>query len=525
MFDLYNVPLQCLAALSGTKWAVFNGGFEWRHLTNAGLTVPALHDVMLLDRLVSCELRKLDTVVRDTLGVTLDKSLQVSDWGNAELSQEQLHYAAMDALATVRSAEVLLRKVNEQGQRRLYNLWCDVLPVLSDLSLRGQTFDWDTHRRLADSWEKERTALLIELKNHLGGGINPNSGPQLGEWLKHKLSADALDKWPVTATGRLKTDGPTLKLFGTMPVIKPLLRYKEINKLINTYDTGYAKYRHPVTDKLHPAFTLGRTRSGRLAASRPNTQNPPRLPTYRELFIPEPGLIMVGADFSQIELRVAALLSNDTAMLDAYSNGIDLHRNTAAAVAGLPLDKVTDAQRTSAKAINFGTLYGSGPAGLARSATLDYGVAMTTAEARKALNRFTGTYPELAMWKAQKVVEATMQRTVTTRLGLVRDFDKQGEGYLKGECQNIPVQGSAGEVLLSSIARLPAALQGLDAKLYHNIHDEIQITAHPEAADAVGDALQECMVQGFLDVFPEAESMAAAVVDKPKVGSTWRATH
>jgi DNA polymerase-1 len=312
-------------------------------------------------------------------------------------------------------------------------------------------------------------------------------------------------------------------LFAHLPVVQPLLRYKAVSKLIGTYGKSYDKCRHPITDRLHPEFALGFTRSGRVCASKPNTQQAPKQGTFRELFTAPPGMMLVSADYSQVELVVAALLSQDQAMLDIYRHGGDLHRTTAAAIAGVSTDAVSPKQRQAAKPVNFGNLYGQGAAGLARTAQRDYGVTMSSAEAKQALLQFDLAYPQLAQWKRQQVARAMQFRQVRTRLGLVRDFDAQGEGYLRGEAQNIPVQGSAAEVLMSALARLPQALAGLDAALYHTVHDEITLQVTPGDAAAAARALQEAMVQGFLDVFPEAADVVAA--PETKIGPHWSAVH
>ena len=204
------------------------------------------------------------------------------------------------------------------------------------------------------------------------GEINPRSGKQLGEWIKQHVGERALQQWPHTPTGQLRTDGDTLALYADLPILHPLLRHKAVTKLLSMYDKGLIKWRHGITDRLHPEFRLGGSRSGRVCAAKPNTQQAPRLPAFRELFTTSAGRVLIGADFNQIELRVAALLSQDTAMLDAYRNGIDLHRVTAAAVAGISPEQVTAEQRQAAKCVNFGNMFGQRAKGLAKTAKTDY---------------------------------------------------------------------------------------------------------------------------------------------------------
>ncbi|MCC7279079.1 MAG: hypothetical protein IT487_12300 [Chromatiaceae bacterium] len=524
VFDLLHLPPTILTPLTTVPWVVFNGDFEYRHLTHAGLPVPRLQDAMFLDRLISHRLRDLAEVSCDILGQSLDKTLQTSDWGTAQLAPAQLEYAARDALACLRIAEQLTPRIRLLGRHRLYNLWCGALPVLAGLELRGQAFDWENHARLTGVWQQKRDYWAAELTSLLGAGVNPASGKQVSEWFCSHPTAGDLKRWPKTAkTGLLKTGAAEVALYGRPPVVKPLLEFKKYQKLMNTYTDNYVAHQHPVTGYLHPRFWLGGTRSGRISVSNPNTQQVPRYDDFRALFIPPAGKLLISADYSQIELVVAALLSKDQAMLDVYRHQGDLHRTTAAAIAGINPEEVNPDQRQAAKAVNFGNLYGQGPASLAETAYLDYQVSMTTDQARQALQRFDQAYPALKAWKRQQVAAAQQLHKVQTPLGLARDFEVQGVGFLQGEAQNMPIQGAAAEILMSALNRLPAALAGLDAQLYHTVHDELTLQVTPDDADAAAKALQESMVQGFLDIFPEAEE----VITKPEVkrGSSWAAVH
>lgn len=526
IFDLDSVPLAVLRPLSRVPWIAFNAQFERQHLTRLGLPLPAvIHDAMLLDRLLSHRLRSLEAVAAEVLGLKMDKALQRSDWAGP-LSGAQLNYAAADALVAVRIGAELLPKVERCDRGRLYRLWRDVSAVLAALSLRGQLLDWDAHDTLRRGWCEEQGQLQMALRSALCG-VNLNSGPQLGEWLQRHLPAERLESWPRTATGRLQTDADALALSTDLPAVQKLLRYKAVTKLLGTYGTGYAKHRNPVTGRLHPAFSVGFTLTGRISASRPNTQNPPRQDAIRQLFVPSPGRVMIGADFSQIELRVAALLARDRAMVRAYQQGQDLHRLTAAAIADVAPDAVTKEQRQAAKAVNFGNLYGQGARGLAQTAARSYGAAMTEHDARHALRRFDAAYPSLAAWKREQVRQARKSRKVSTRLGLIRDFDAQGEGYLAGEAINVPVQGSAAEVMLEALTRLPAALGRCRAALAHNVHDEIVIESEPGDASAAAEALRAAMRDAMLAVFPEADWFGLAGDDlvEVKQGANWREVH
>jgi DNA polymerase-1 len=214
-------------------------------------------------------------------------------------------------------------------------------------------------------------------------------------------------------------------------------------------------------------------------------------------------------------------------MLKAYAEGQDLHRLTAAAITQTNCDAVTAEQRQAAKAINFGNLFGQRGAGLARTAKTNYGVDMSAQDAEIALAKFAAAYPALAGWKRAQVKQAEQRGQVCTQLGLIRDFNVQGAGYLAGEATNVPIQGSAAEVLLETLARLPQALQPYGAVLSHNVHDEVVIETPADTAEQAAAVLQDIMRAGMLAVFPEAEKLGLAGPDliELKHGHNWAEVH
>ena len=506
VFDLDQVPVDLLRPLSAVEWATFNGQFEYQHLSHLGMDIPRMHDAMLLDRLVSGRIHSLG----DVAGI--DKAEQKSDW-SGELSDSQIHYAAADPLVTIRLVSQMLPLV----PRTVYDLWRDVIPVLAASTMSGQNFDWAAHSVLLDGWKQEQERLLAAVHEYMPDVENIRSSKQLGEWLQNNLPEDVLAKWPRTGKGALKTDMNTWQLYADLPVIAPLVKYKQVNKLITAYGDGYSKFRHILTGNLHPQYHIGRTVTGRLACSNPNVQNPPRESWFRELFAAPEGMTLVSADFSQIELRVAALLSNDFNMIDSYAAGIDLHAKTAAAVAGVPLSRVTKKQRQAAKPVNFGTLYGQRAPSLASTAKTSYGVDMTVDEAQLALSQFSRAYPQLSQWQRKMRRQASESRQVVSRSGLVRDFDVQGGGYIAGEAVNMPVQASAAEVLMASLKRLSRSLYG-------TVHDEITLVVPNDEAGAAAAELEAAMQEGFLEVFPEGSALLPGLVEVSQ-GSNWAEIH
>jgi DNA polymerase-1 len=283
------------------------------------------------------------------------------------------------------------------------------------------------------------------------------------------------------------------------------MRWKILNKKLTSFGDRYAAHINPATGRIHASFAIGGTDTGRLACRNPNIQNPPKESDFRALFAASDGRVMVVADYSQIELRVMALVAQEKTMLAAYRQGIDLHRKTVAALTGVPLDAVTKAQRQLAKAVNFGLLFGQGAAGLAKYAKTQYGVDMSIKQAEQYRQAFFDTYPGLRRWQRRTAELAEASHSIKTPSGRVRTFKrKRGKSYYTAFL-NTPVQGGAAEVMLAALAALDRRLKGLDAKLVNVVHDEIVLDVAADQAQAAKTAVEEAMVEGMLSVFPRAD--------------------
>jgi DNA polymerase I-like protein with 3'-5' exonuclease and polymerase domains len=230
----------------------------------------------------------------------------------------------------------------------------------------------------------------------------------------------------------------------------------------------------------------------------------------------------VVADFSQIELRVCAILAEDETMQQAYRYGIDLHRLTAANAAGCALEEVSDEQRQAAKAINFGLIYGMSAPTLVVYSWTSYRVRMTLEQAEIFRQSFFENYRGIARWHQSVKRRGEWDQTVRTQTGLLRDMSQEINGWRFTNACNTPVQGSAAEVLLASLARLPKALHGLETRLVNHVHDEILIECRPEEVNRAKLALVESMTEGFLELFPAHADMTRDLVEA-KSGSNWHA--
>ena len=497
VFDVAALGLSPLAELLNTRALVaHNAVFELKFLLHAGAAPARLGCSLLMANALRGDRPALATLAADTLGWPLDKTLQVSDWGGA-LSAAQLDYAALDAVAAYRLARELSPRLRDTGRGRCYGLMRDAQPAIARLERNGCPFDTAAHAALLATWQGQAEAARGELDSLLNGA-NPDSPLQLSRWLAANLPPDVVATWPKTAGGQLQTDADAMAGL-SLPALEPLRRYKAAVKLLGTYGKGYAAHISPVTGRIHASFALGGTATGRLACHSPNIQNPPRGAEFRALFAPRPGRCFVVADYSQIELRVAALVAGDTAMLAAYEAGEDLHRKTAAAVLGIEPGAVTKGQRQMAKALNFGLLFGSGAKGLQRYAQTAYGVEMSLPEAEKARTAFFKAYPGLSRWQAETRRNAERAGQVRTPGGRVRPLE--GQRALATESLNSPIQGGAAECLLAALAALE--LDSLGAQLVNVVHDELVVECDPDRAGAVAAEVERAMVAGFLAIFPD----------------------
>ena len=497
VFDVAALGLSPLAELLNTRPLVaHNAVFELKFLLHNGAAPARLGCTLLMANALRGDRPALAQLAADTLGWQLDKALQVSDWGGA-LSAAQLDYAALDAVAAYRLARELSPRLRDTGRGRCYGLMRDAQPAIARLERNGCPFDTAAHAALLATWQGQAEAARGELDSLLNGA-NPDSPLQLSRWLAANLPPDVVATWPKTAGGQLQTDADAMAGL-SLPALEPLRRYKAAVKLLGTYGKGYAAHISPVTGRIHASFALGGTATGRLACHSPNIQNPPRGAEFRALFAPRPGRCFVVADYSQIELRVAALVAGDTAMLAAYEAGEDLHRKTAAAVLGIEPGAVTKGQRQMAKALNFGLLFGSGAKGLQRYAQTAYGVEMSLPEAEKARTAFFKAYPGLSRWQAETRRGAERAGQVRTPGGRVRALE--GQRALATESLNSPIQGGAAECLLAALAALE--LDSLGAQLVNVVHDELVVECDPDRAGVVAAEVERAMVAGFLAIFPE----------------------
>ena len=518
VIDLFQVGgLKALKEpLQKLKVVAHNAVFEMKFLKDEGVLLTP--DCSLLaNHVLTGEMSKLSDLCATHLTIPVDKTLQTSDWSGA-LTESQLRYAAADALYTRLLFEKLMPLIQQQGSERVYKVCKEAQQAVVDMELAGMPFDVEAHKILLEKLTREREGYQISLREHLKD-INLNSGKQLGEWLTNVLGGDTsapFKKWPKTPTGKLATSEKDFKKgLALLPkteqeLIKDcFLPYKTIEKQITSFGESLLKSLSKDTGRIHANFKMTGTRTGRFSCSKPNLQQIPRDKVFRALFKAPAGKTFVIADYSQMELRVAAIVANEEKLLEAYKEGKDTHAITAGMLLNKEPEDVTKQERQLAKAVNFGLLYGQGAKGLKDYASSSYGVEISESEAKAYRDAWFKAYPAFATWHYTARISSERMMAVTTPLGRKRGFcsSQEGDTYSATKAYNTPIQGGAAEVMLAALGKLPTLLLNLDAKPLAVIHDEVIVEASVKDAPKVITALEEAMVQGMLDVFPQASTL------------------
>ncbi|SES87702.1 DNA polymerase-1 [Methanococcoides vulcani] len=497
-------PLKDLLA-GGVAKTFHNAKFDLKFLKHAGLPVNGkIFDTMLAERLLTAGLTNtpgasLKALAKKYLGVDLSKEEQVSDWGQADLTTEQLRYAALDAAILLDLRPKLAKNLNAYDLVRAATLEFECVPALVDMELNGMLVDQNKWRVLSSKMEQEQAETAERTKKLLGDpGINLNSPKQVLEALKaHGIDVS-------------KTDKETLKpLADEHPVIKVLLEYKAAAKIVNSFTKKYPEHISPVTGRLHPTYKQMGAATGRMSCVNPNLQQVPKGSEIRSCFIASPGNRLVIADYSQIELRVMAQISQDKRMLEAYKHGGDLHKLTASLITGTPIDEVTKEQRQAAKAINFGMVYGMGATGLKDYAKNSYGVTISKQEAEKFKQAFLTSYPGVQKY-FMRMGHHSQTRTLSGRRRLWDGQPKTTQLY------NTPIQGTAADIIKQALGWLSPRLAPTEALIIGVVHDEIILDVPVEQAEQVANILKDTMEEAgakYLTSLP--------VVADTKIASNW----
>ena len=537
VIDLRRVPLAspALAPIWRHKLVGHNLSFDIKMLMANGIEVAddKLLDTILMSGLVlrGCADKhregsrrcSLAEAVREALKLELPKASQLSPWWRDQLSEEQIAYAALDAVMSLRLAGALQPRIDNlsSGAQALSRLRNAVVPV-ARMELAGITLDRDGLAQQVQRWERELSTLKIEIAA-IGVG-NPGSAPQVGAWLRLELQrldgttgSSWLATWPRTETGALSTKAKHLRrLVGHVPSADLLVRYSGLSQLKSNFGDKLLGQVSGHTGRLHGNFLIAKAKSGRFSSSKPNLQNIPKSDAMRSVFVAGPGKALVVADYSQLELRVMAEIANDEVMKGAYRRGLDLHAVTGAGMLGIRIEEFDVANpvhkqaRQKAKAVNFGVIFGSGPNGLREFARDAYRLEMTVDEARAVIDGFLRTYPAVASWQQRQAERGKRNNAVSTLGGRVYRFSwEPGQKYARNLALNLPVQGTAAEIAVEATIRISNRLHKElpgQAQLVLQVHDEFVVEAdnRDEVVSVVQIVLEQEMTTAFTSLLPGA---------------------
>ncbi len=417
--------------------------------------------------------------------------------------EDVARYACEDADATWRLVAPLREALAGTPEEELFRtVEMPLVEVLRRMEAAGVRVDRERLKEMQQRLEKREAELEARVHELAGEPFNLNSPKQLGPVLFEKLKiheAAGIKRVRKTKTG-YATNAAALEPYAGVPVVDALLEYRQVSKLRGTYVAALPGYVHPETGCIHTSFHQAVASTGRLSSSDPNLQNIPiRTQAGREIrraFVPhEEGWVMVSADYSQIELRIVAHLAGDPALAQAFRDGADVHARTAALVFDVPQDEVTPEMRSRSKAINFGILYGMGPARLSRE------LKITFAEARQFIDAYFEALPGVRRWLDETLEKARAEGEVRTLLGRrrpvpeLRSEDARVRASAENVAVNTPVQGSAADLIKVAMIRLDARLQreGLRARMLLQVHDELVFDCPAEELEALQALVREEM--------------------------------
>lgn len=400
-------------------------------------------------------------------------------------------YAAEDADVTLKLKNVLEPMLKEKGMEQLFwDIEMPLVKVLADMELNGVCLDTDSLKETERIF-KERMAHYEQHAYELAGEtFNISSPKQVGDILFGKMQL--LDKPKKTRTGQYVTSEEVLlQLRDKAPIVDDILNYRGLKKLLGTYVEALPLLINKRTGHIHTSFNQAVTATGRLSSSDPNLQNIPVRDDdgkeIRKCFVPEPGCLFFSADYSQIELRIMAHLSGDENMTEAFREGLDIHRATAAKIWKEPLDEVTDAQRKKAKQANFGIIYGITAFGLAQRMGIPNG------EARQLIQDYFATFPKVHAFMENAITTAREKKYAETMFGRRRylpDIDSKNgtvRGFAERNAINAPIQGSEADIIKIAMIRIWRRFkeEGIRSKMILQVHDELNFSVYPEERDKV----------------------------------------
>ena len=482
--------------------------YDYMVLRRYGIDLQGpMFDTMLAHYIVQPELRhNMDYMAETLLNYkTIHIDELIGQKGKNQKSMRDLSpteicdYAAEDADITLQLKNVLEPQLKEVGGERLfYDIEMPLVKVLADMELNGVCLDTESLTETRRVFTERMQAYERHAYELAGEEFNISSPKQVGDILFEKMKI--VDKAKKTKTGQYVTSEEVLmQLKDRAPIVEDILNYRGMKKLLSTYVEALPKLINPRTGHIHTSFNQAVTATGRLSSSDPNLQNIPVRDDdgkeIRKCFIPEAGCRFFSADYSQIELRIMAHLSGDENMIEAFREGFDIHRATAAKIWKENIDDVTDEQRKKAKQANFGIIYGITTYGLAQRMGIENG------EARQLIDDYFRTFPKVQAYMEEAKEQAREKGYAETMFGRRRYLPdiKSRNGTVRGFAErnaiNAPIQGSEADIIKIAMIRIWRRFknENIRSKMILQVHDELNFSVYPEEVEKVGQIVIEEM--------------------------------
>lgn len=508
-----------------------NFKFDHQLFSARGVRVAPLDDSMLISYVLEggSHGHGMDELAELHLAYTPIPFKEVCGSGKSQITFDRvpldkaLAYAAEDADITLRLWTLLKPRLVDERMVTIYEtLDRPLVPVVADMERCGVRVDQAALARLSQDLSVRLAEIEKEVHALAGQSFNIGSPKQLGEVLFDVLKLGTGKK---SKTGAYSTDSSVLEELAEQghTIAQRVLDWRQLAKLKSTYTDALQEKIDPATGRVHTAFALAATNTGRLSSTDPNLQNiPVRTEEGRKIrraFVAAPGHKLLSVDYSQIELRLVAEMANIAALKQAFHEGLDIHAATAAQVFGVPLDKMTSDIRRKAKAINFGIIYGISGFGLGRQLGIPPG------EANAFIKTYLERFHELKAWMEATKAFARQHGYVTTLFGRrcympgIQDKNPARRGFAERQAINAPIQGTAADIMKRAMARVPKALDeaGLDARLLLQVHDELLFEVPEGQAEAAAALVRELM-EG-------AASLGVPLVADAGIGDNWEEAH
>ncbi len=507
--------------------------YDIKVLAKYGIEVKGkLFDTMLAHYLINPDMRHNMDVLAETYLNYTPVSIEslIGKKGKNQMSmrdvpiEEQTEYAVEDADVTLQLKQHFENELDEAATRKLFDeIEVPLLRVLASMELEGINLDEGFLKKLSTELEKDIKTLEEAIYAEAGEEFNIGSPKQLGEILFDKLKL--VDKPKKTKTGQYSTAEDVLSyLAKDHKIIRDVLEYRGLSKLKSTYVDALPNQVEPSTGRVHTDYMQTVAATGRLSSNNPNLQNIPirteRGRQVRKAFIPRDSEhLLLAADYSQIELRIIAALSEEENMIQAFKNGEDIHASTAARVFNIPLEEVTREQRANAKTVNFGIIYGVSAFGLSNQTDL------SRTEAKELIDTYYKTYPKLRNYISEQIDFARENGYVQTVLGRRRYLNgiNGSNAVVRGAAErnavNAPIQGSAADIIKIAMINIHKKLQEGDyrSKMLLQVHDELVFDAYKPELDNLKEMIKTQMENAY--------SLAVPLEVDIGMGNDWLEAH